>query len=187
SDEEPVGAQGISLTPGRSIAVDRKLHTYGTPFFITAMLPIEGEQPTTPFRRLMIAQDTGGAIVGPARGDIYFGAGAEAGSISGRLRHPGRFVMLLPRALDPATIKGPVPLPRPKPDMVVAARDTTPHADKAEADTGAGNPSAIVPLAGRSPRLAPRTDGSRSIKPSVERSTKGSTKPSRKTTNKRLR
>jgi membrane-bound lytic murein transglycosylase A len=121
NDEEPIGAQGVSLTPGRSIAVDRNLHVYGTPFFISAMLPIQSEQPTTPFRRLMIAQDTGGAIVGPARADIYFGAGDEAGSISGRLRHPGRFVMLLPRELDPGSIVGPVPLPRPKPPGTVAA------------------------------------------------------------------
>ena len=49
----------------------------------------------------MIAQDTGGAIIGPARADIYFGAGDEAGSVSGRLRHDGRFVMLVPKELDP--------------------------------------------------------------------------------------
>ena len=67
-----------SLTPGRSIAVDRKLHTYGTPFFISGYLPIESLKPDTWFKRLMIAQDTGGAIVGPARADIYFGAGDEA-------------------------------------------------------------------------------------------------------------
>jgi len=121
NDEEPIGAQGISLTAGRSIAVDRKLHVYGTPFFISAELPIDSDLPTTQFRRLMIAQDTGGAIIGPARADLYFGAGDEAGSISGRIRHPGRFVMLLPRELDPSAIKGPVPLPRPKPDMTAAA------------------------------------------------------------------
>ena len=85
ADVEPVGAQGVSLTPGRSIAVDRKLHIYGTPFFISSELPLETEEPTTPFRRLTIAQDTGGAIIGPARADIYFGAGDEAGSVSGRL------------------------------------------------------------------------------------------------------
>ena len=50
----------------------------------------------------MIAQDTGGAIVGPARADIYFGAGDEAASVAGRLRHDGRFVMLVPKSLDPA-------------------------------------------------------------------------------------
>jgi membrane-bound lytic murein transglycosylase A len=120
NDEEPIGAQGISLTPGRSIAVDHNLHTYGTPFFISAMLPIESEKPETPFSRLMIAQDTGGAIIGPARADLYFGAGDEAASVAGRLRHPGRFVMLLPLELDPAVIKGPVPLPTPKPPIPVA-------------------------------------------------------------------
>ena len=50
----------------------------------------------------MIAQDTGSAIVGPARADLYFGAGAEAGKVSGRLRHTMRFVMLVPKSLDPS-------------------------------------------------------------------------------------
>jgi membrane-bound lytic murein transglycosylase A len=120
SDEEPPGAQGIPLTPGRSIAVDRHLHTYGTPFFISAMLPIESLQPTTPFRRLMIAQDTGGAIIGPARADIYFGAGDEAGSVSGRLRHPGRFVMLVPSSINVGPAEE-VPLPRPRPGRALLA------------------------------------------------------------------
>jgi membrane-bound lytic murein transglycosylase A len=121
-DEEPAGAQGVSLTPGRSIAVDRNLHVYGTPFFISAELPIESEQPITPFRRLMVAQDTGGAIIGPARADIYFGAGEETGSIAGRLRHPGRFVMLVPNAVDPLAAGVDMPLPRPKPAVVETAK-----------------------------------------------------------------
>ena len=62
--DEAVGAQGVPLTPGRSIAVDKALHVYGTPFFIEGELPIESEQSKTPFRRLMIAQDTGSAIIG---------------------------------------------------------------------------------------------------------------------------
>jgi membrane-bound lytic murein transglycosylase A len=121
--EEPIGAQGVSLTPGRSIAVDRNLHVYGTPFFIQAELPIESEAPTTPFRRLMIAQDTGGAIVGPARADIYWGAGVEAGVISGRFKQPGKFVMLFPNALYPAVEQREVPLPKPRPaSLPVAAK-----------------------------------------------------------------
>jgi len=68
---EPVGAQGVPLTPGRSIAVD-PLHEYGTPFFIEANLPIESAKDSV-FQRLMIAQDTGSAIVGPARADVYWG------------------------------------------------------------------------------------------------------------------
>jgi membrane-bound lytic murein transglycosylase A len=121
ADEEPIGAQGVSLTPGRSIAVDRNLHIYGTPFFIGGELPIESEQPTTKFRRLTIAQDTGGAIIGPARADIYFGAGEEPANIAGRMRHAGRFVMLVPNVIDPWRPKGDVPLPRPKPSAEVMA------------------------------------------------------------------
>jgi membrane-bound lytic murein transglycosylase A len=123
-NEEPIGAQGISLTPGRSIAVDRKLHTYGTPFFISAYLPIEGLKPDTWFRRLMIAQDTGGAIVGPARADLYFGAGDEAASVAGRLRHDGRFVMLAPKELVPAA-DDEIPLPRPRPPNLEADATAT--------------------------------------------------------------
>jgi membrane-bound lytic murein transglycosylase A len=116
NDGEPVGGQGVPLVPLRSIAVD-KLHVYGTPFFIDASLPIESAKPTTPFRRLMIAQDTGSAIVGPARADLYWGAGDEAGRISGRIRHPGRFVMLLPRELDMLEAGKHVPLPPKKPKI----------------------------------------------------------------------
>jgi membrane-bound lytic murein transglycosylase A len=114
--DEPVGAQGVPLTPGRSIAVDR-LHEYGTPFFIEANLPIESAKPASRFRRLMIAQDTGSAIVGPARADLYLGAGDDAARIAGRIRHPGRFVMLLPRELDMIAAGKHMPLPAPKPKL----------------------------------------------------------------------
>lgn len=113
-DDGAVGGQGLPLTAGRSIAVDRALHVYGTPFYIEAKLPIEGDAPTTPFDKLMIAQDTGSAIVGPARADIFFGAGKQAGSVAGRIQHPGRFAMLLPRALDPSKAPPP-PLPPVRP------------------------------------------------------------------------
>ena len=138
--DEAAGAQGVPLTPVRSIAVDRAIHVFGTPFFIQAELPIASDAPTTPFRRLMIAQDTGSAIVGPARADIFFGAGNEAGKVAGRIKQQGRFVMLLPRELDlveagkamplpaerppeeametlPASqpLEGPIPVPQPKP------------------------------------------------------------------------
>jgi membrane-bound lytic murein transglycosylase A len=115
TEEEPMGAQGVPLVPGRSIAVDRALHVYGTPFFISADLPIANEKTGTKFRRLVFAQDTGSAIVGPARADIYFGAGAEAARVAGRIRNAGSFVMLLPRALDPAQVARDVPLPRRRP------------------------------------------------------------------------
>jgi membrane-bound lytic murein transglycosylase A len=114
NDGEPVGAQGVPLTPGRSIAVDR-LHHYGTPFFIEANLAIENAKPASPFHRLMIAQDTGSAIVGPARADLYWGAGDEAGHIANRIHNPGRFAMLLPRELDMVAAGRHAPLPVPKP------------------------------------------------------------------------
>jgi len=111
---EAVGAQGVPLSPGRSIAVD-KLHVYGTPFFIQADLPIDSDKPVTKFRRLMIAQDTGSAINGPARADLYWGAGDPAGRIAGRIRQQGQFVMLLPRELDMVEAGKHTPLPLPKP------------------------------------------------------------------------
>lgn len=120
--DEAVGAQGVPLTPGRSIAVDKALHVYGTPFFITGTLPIDAPQAKTPFHRLMVAQDTGSAIVGPARADIYFGAGTEAGQISGRLRNPIRFVLLVPNSLDPVAAARTVPLPHARPAPGVKRR-----------------------------------------------------------------
>jgi len=132
NDGEPVGAQGVPLTPGRSIAVD-KLHEYGTPFFIEAALPIESAKPISPFRRLMIAQDTGSAIVGPARADLYWGAGDDAARIAGRIRHPGRFVMLIPRELDMVAAGKHMPLPVPKPKIPQA--EVKKDNGKAKSDT----------------------------------------------------
>ena len=118
--DEAVGAQGVPLTPGRSIAVDKSLHVYGTPFFIEGQLPIESEVSKTPFRRLMIAQDTGSAIVGPARADLYFGAGSDAGKIAGRLKNTMRFVMLVPKSLDPSARGRLVPVPDARPSEKIA-------------------------------------------------------------------
>jgi membrane-bound lytic murein transglycosylase A len=118
--DEPVGAQGVPLTPGRSIAVDNSLHVYGTPFFIEGELPIDSAQSKTPFHRLMIAQDTGSAIVGPARADLYFGAGADAGKVSGRLKHAMHFVMLVPKGIDPVERGRKMPLPDPRPSEKIA-------------------------------------------------------------------
>jgi len=120
ADDEAVGAQGVPLTAGRSIAVDKSLHVYGTPFFIEGSLPIESDTSNTPFRRLMIAQDTGSAIIGPARADIYFGAGVDAGRVAGRLKNPARFVMLLPNSLDPVSRGKTMPLPEDRPSATIA-------------------------------------------------------------------
>src|SRR4051794_15015768 len=118
--DEAVGAQGVPLTPGRSIAVDKSLHVYGTPFFIEGQLPIESEVSKTPFHRLMIAQDTGSAIVGPARADLYFGAGVDAGKIAGRLKSSMRFVMLVPKSLDPSARARQMPVPEARPSEKIA-------------------------------------------------------------------
>lgn len=90
----PVGAAKVQLTDWRSVAVDRLLHTFGTPFYIDAPgLRAFG----APFRRLMIAQDTGSAIVGPARGDLFAGSGDTAGEIAGVVKAAASFYALLPR------------------------------------------------------------------------------------------
>ena len=114
-DGSAIGAQGIPLSAGRSIAVDKVLHVYGTPFFIDADLPLDNARSQVPFRRTMIAQDTGSAIVGPARADLFFGAGDDAGAVAGRIRQPGHFAMLLPRELDLVAAGTHMPLPVAKP------------------------------------------------------------------------
>jgi membrane-bound lytic murein transglycosylase A len=91
----PVGAMGVPVSPGRSLAVDASLIALGTPVFVVADgLTHHGE---VGFRRLMIAQDVGSAIRGPQRGDIFWGTGAQAGQLAGLTRHPGRMIVLLPR------------------------------------------------------------------------------------------
>jgi peptidoglycan lytic transglycosylase A len=142
--EEARGAQGVALTAVRSIAVDRALHVYGTPFFVAAELPIATAGSGTKFRRLMIAQDTGSAIVGPARADIYFGAGDEAGRVAGRIKNPGRFVMLLPRELDLVEAGKRMPLPVAAPLKV--SSDEKP----------AAQPTATPPMAEPAPIPRPR-------------------------------
>ena len=138
--DEAVGAQGVPLTPGRSIAVDKTLHVYGTPFFIEGDLPIESEQSKTPFRRLMIAQDTGSAIVGPARADLYLGAGADAGRVSGRIKNNVRFVMLVPKSLDPLARGRKMPVPDARPSATIAKLfpQTDPLKDHKPKDPGNG-------------------------------------------------
>ena len=93
-----IAAAGVQITPGRSLAVDHRVHAYGCPIWIEADLPADPAGDLQPFARLMIAQDTGSAILGPARGDIFFGLGPDAERQAGRIRHvPRRFVVLVPR------------------------------------------------------------------------------------------
>ncbi|HXW48310.1 MAG TPA: MltA domain-containing protein, partial [Xanthobacteraceae bacterium] len=149
TEDEAVGGEGAPLMPGRSIAIDRALHVYGTPFFINADLPIANQKTPTKFDRLVIAQDTGSAIVGPARADIYFGAGDEAARIAGRIKNPGEFVMLLPRELDPVQAGRDTPLPE--------ARPSTSGASYSSADDQTAVDPTVdgVQLPGEKPAVAP--------------------------------
>jgi membrane-bound lytic murein transglycosylase A len=98
-DDGPLGAQGVSLTAGRSLAVDRRYIPLGVPVWLETTAPWpDGERP---LRRLMVAQDTGGAIKGVVRGDVFWGAGARAESIAGLMKSRGRYAVLLPKALAP--------------------------------------------------------------------------------------
>ena len=92
-DEGPPGALGVPLTPGRSIAVDRRFIPLGAPVWIDTADPLGG----APLRRLMVAQDLGGAITGPVRTDIFFGWGAQARERAGRMNQPGTEYLLLPK------------------------------------------------------------------------------------------
>lgn len=114
-DEHSTGGQGVELTPLHSIAIDKSIHVYGTPVWIEAQLPIASEKPETPFRHLAIAQDTGTAIVGPARADIFFGAGEDIGLIAGRIKQPGRFIMLVPNGVTVANSPPAAPVPKSRP------------------------------------------------------------------------
>lgn len=93
----PVAAAKVPLVAGRSLAVDRTIHTFGLPFFVASdsLTHIDGGRP---FRRLMLALDTGTAIVGPARGDIFTGSGNAAGALAGCVRNAADFFLLIPKA-----------------------------------------------------------------------------------------
>jgi membrane-bound lytic murein transglycosylase A len=100
--EAAIGAQGVGLTPGRSLAIDDDWLPYGLPLWIESTLPAVPElgRREEPLRRLVVAQDTGGAIRGPVRGDLFLGPGQEAEEIAGRMRQPLRKWVLLPRTGD---------------------------------------------------------------------------------------
>jgi membrane-bound lytic murein transglycosylase A len=96
----PVGGAGVALRAGRSLAIDRGIWPYGLPVFIDAN-PLRPEGGRGRIARLMVAQDTGSAIVGPARGDYFMGTGAAAGTRAGLVRDAMRFVVLVPREPTP--------------------------------------------------------------------------------------
>jgi membrane-bound lytic murein transglycosylase A len=98
----PIGALSVPLEAGYSIAVDPKFVPLGAPVYLASTYPLSAQ----PLERLVMAQDTGGAIRGAIRADFFWGSGAEAGELAGRMRQPGRQWVLWPRG---------APLPRPLP------------------------------------------------------------------------
>lgn len=95
----PVGALGVPLVPGRSIAVDPRYVPLGAPVFLATSFPASD----APLNRLVIAQDTGGAIRSPVRADFFWGFGAEAGAQAGRMRQQGKMWVLLPKDFKPGS------------------------------------------------------------------------------------
>ena len=92
----PLGSEGVALTPGRSLAVDRAFVPLGVPVWLDIA---QGDRR---WRRLMVAQDTGGAIRGPVRGDVFWGTGPTAEAQAGGMRAHGEYVILLPRTVAAA-------------------------------------------------------------------------------------
>jgi membrane-bound lytic murein transglycosylase A len=90
----PDGAQGVTLTAGRSLAVDRRFVPLGIPIWVAAQSP---DSPDVRTQRLVVAQDTGGAITGPVRGDVFWGTGHDAAERAGKMREFGNYYFLLPR------------------------------------------------------------------------------------------
>lgn len=93
---EAYGAMGVELTPGISLAVDKKWVPYGLPIWLNTTYP-DKNKTDSPLRRLMIAQDTGGAIRGPVRGDVYWGSGEKAYYTAGHMKNSGVYWLLLPK------------------------------------------------------------------------------------------
>jgi membrane-bound lytic murein transglycosylase A len=94
------GAQRVALTPEASLAVDPHIHAMGAPVWIEASAPDpDVAKPDRPFDRLLVMQDVGGAIKGAVRGDVYWGHGAQAEAVAGRMKNHGRMIVLLPKAL----------------------------------------------------------------------------------------
>ena len=88
----PLGSLGVPLTAGRSLAIDPRVIPQGAPVFLATTWPNSSRE----LNRLMLAQDTGGAIRGAVRADFFWGFGEEAGSLAGRMKQAGRLWVLLP-------------------------------------------------------------------------------------------
>jgi len=100
--KNPIGAQSVELTPGYSLAVDKRFIQYSTPIWLETTIPLDEDKTHAQnFHRLMIAQDTGGAIKGIVRGDVFLGFGKKAGHTAGLMRQDGLYYMLLPNNIRP--------------------------------------------------------------------------------------
>lgn len=99
-EANPVGAQGVELTAGRSLAVDDDFIPYGAILWLDIMDPRDPER-ETPLQRLVVAQDTGSAIKGPVRGDLFWGYGDQAAAAAGVMKEYGSYYVLLPRRPEP--------------------------------------------------------------------------------------
>ncbi|HEU5046393.1 MAG TPA: MltA domain-containing protein [Rickettsiales bacterium] len=126
----PYGTQQVALTPGRSLAVDQNYIPLGMPVFVDTVLPGTEGYPFLVSRSLMIAQDTGSAIRGPLRGDIFFGSGYAAEQLAGRMQSGGDFTVLVPRILAKADN-----------ESMIKTIGTIPHYNPQPADNGQDNSS----------------------------------------------
>ncbi|OGT31080.1 MAG: hypothetical protein A3E87_04140 [Gammaproteobacteria bacterium RIFCSPHIGHO2_12_FULL_35_23] len=98
SGSAPLGTENIPLTAGYSLAVDNNIIPLGSPLWLNTNVPnVSNTSHSVPLKRLFIAQDTGGAIYGGVRGDIYFGAGLQAATQASSMKQPGRYWLLLPK------------------------------------------------------------------------------------------
>ena len=96
--EGPIGAQGVVLTSGRSLAVDRRYSQLGAPIWLSANF---GDEEGKKLQRLMVAQDTGGAIKGPIRGDVFWGSGKIAEQLAGIMKAKGSMYVFYPKSINP--------------------------------------------------------------------------------------
>lgn len=95
-DLGPPGAQDVPLSPERSLAIDLRYHALGVPIWLETDVPGDGD---AHLKRLMVSQDTGGAIRGPIRGDVFWGFGPRAEAMAGDMKHQGRIYVLVPKHL----------------------------------------------------------------------------------------
>lgn len=97
SQEAPTGTERVNLTPGHSLAVDTRFIPLGAPLWLDTTVPAKKSGVFKPYRHIVIAQDTGGAINGIIRGDVYWGAGERAAFYAGEMKSSGEYFIFLPR------------------------------------------------------------------------------------------